>query len=78
MCLVLGAGETEMNEPQRLALGLMGCGGGGADRQRTTVYKAKWEHRGSGGHLTQPGGIAESFPVEAMTKWGLEGQVGIS
>ena len=28
MCLVLGAGETEMNEPQRLALGLMGCVGG--------------------------------------------------
>lgn len=28
MCLVLGAGEMEMNEPQRLALGLMRCVGG--------------------------------------------------
>lgn len=64
--------------PSAWLWGSWGVCGGGANRQRTTVYKPKWEHRGSGGHLTQPGGIAESFPVEAMTKWGLEGQVGIS
>lgn len=76
VCLVLEAEDTKATAPGHSSHSVYMWGWGRIDRGYST--QAKWEHRRSRGHLTQPEGTAEGFLVEAMPTWSLGGQVGIS
>ena len=77
VCLVLGTGEPEMNEPHPWPQGSRGVWGEGQTGLRYKRLISRHTGR-AGGYHAQPVGIAEGFLVEAMPKWGLAGQVGIS